>query len=546
MSKNEKVTENKEQKEQTEQKVMTKYDRKVQKRKEEKEKEKKEERISTTVGIVFLVALVCLVASFPIRTYLATHETYVVINGEEVNKVEFDYVYNTSKNNYITQYGSYLSYFGLDTSKDLSTQMYSETLTWQDYFEQNAVESLKQNKALMAEAKAAGFTYDTTDEYNTFKETIKTSAAAAGVSDKEYVRSIYGSYATMGRIEEYVKNDMVMNAYYQKLQVDNAPSDDEIQSYYEENKATYDSVDYRLTTIEADLPTEPTELADPVEETAADTTGTTDGTAATDSTQDTAYQPSDAEIAKAMEDAKVLADDAEQTVAKDGEAHENEKKSSVNYLISDWLFDDARKAGDTTVITNDNSHCYYAVAFEKRYLDETPSADVRVIIPTEDKTGEEILEEWKNGAATEDSFAELCKKYTQDTSAVENGGLFEQVTKTGMTEELSNWIFDSSRQAGDTVAITVSDSTYVLYYIGQDQPEWKINIKNTLVSDTMSQHMQDITADVTVEDPKGKLNYLKVQAEESAAAETETATAETQEITEEQTAATEETATQAQ
>ena len=546
MSKNEKVTENKEQKEQTEQKVMTKYDRKVQKRKEEKEKEKKEERISTTVGIVFLVALVCLVASFPIRTYLATHETYVVINGEEVNKVEFDYVYNTSKNNYITQYGSYLSYFGLDTSKDLSTQMYSETLTWKDYFEQNAVESLKQNKALMAEAKAAGFTYDTTDEYNTFKETIKTSAAAAGVSDKEYVRSIYGSYATMGRIEEYVKNDMVMNAYYQKLQEDNAPSDDEVQSYYEENKATYDSVDYRLTTIEADLPTEPTELADPVEETAADTTGSTDGTAATDSTQDTAYQPSDAEIAKAMEDAKVLADDAEQTVAKDGEAHENEKKSSVNYLISDWLFDDARKAGDTTVITNDNSHCYYVVAFEKRYLDETPSADVRVIIPTEDKTGEEILEEWKNGVATEDSFAELCKKYTQDTSAVENGGLFEQVTKTGMTEELSNWIFDSSRQAGDTVAITVSDSTYVLYYIGQDQPEWKINIKNTLVSDTMSQHMQDITADVTVEDPKGKLNYLKVQAEESAAAETETATAETQEITEEQTAATEETATQAQ
>ena len=546
MSKNEKVTENKEQKEQTEQKVMTKYDRKVQKRKEEKEKEKKEERISTSVGIVFLVALVCLVASFPIRTYLATHETYVVINGEKVNKVEFDYAYNTSKNNYITQYGSYLSYFGLDTSKDLSTQMYSDTLTWKDYFEQNAVESLKQNKALMAEAKAAGFTYDTTDEYNTFKETIKTSAAAAGVSDKEYVRSIYGSYATMGRIEEYVKNDMVMNAYYQKLQEDNAPSDDEIQSYYEENKATYDSVDYRLTTIEADLPTEPTELADPVEETAADTTGTTDGTAATDTTQDTAYQPSDAEIAKAMEDAKVLADDAEQTVAKDGEAHENEKKSSVNYMISDWLFDDARKAGDTTVITNDNSHCYYVVAFEERYLDETPSADVRVIIPTEDKTGEEILEEWKNGAATEDSFAELCKKYTQDTSAVENGGLFEQVTKTGMTEELSNWIFDSSRQAGDTVAISVSDTTYVLYYIGQDQPEWKINIKNTLVSDTMSQHMQDITADVTVEDPKGKLNYLKVQAEESAAAETETATAETQEITEEQTAATEETATQAQ
>ena len=542
MSKNEKVTENKEQ---TEQKVMTKYDRKVQKRKEQKEKEKKEERISTAVGIVFLVALVCLVASFPIRTYLATHETYVVVNGEAVNKVEFDYQYNLTKNNYITQYGSYLTYFGLDTSKDLSTQMYSDTLSWQDYFEQMAVDNLKQSKALKAAAAAEGFTYDTTDEYNTFKESIKTSAAASGVSEKEYIRSIYGGYATMSRIEQYVKNDMVMNAYYEKLQEDNAPSDDEIQSYYDENKASYDSVDYRLTTINAELPTEPTELADPVDETAvADTANTTDGTTTADTTQDTAYQPSDAEIAKAMEDAKVLADDAEQTVAKDGEAHENEKKSSVNYLISDWLFDDARKAGDTTVITNDNSHCYYVVAFEQRYLDETLSADVRVIIPTEDKTGDEILEEWKNGAATEDSFAELCKKYTQDTSAVENGGLFEQVTKTGMTEELSSWIFDSSRQAGDTVAITVSDATYVLYYIGQDQPEWKINIKNTLVSQAMTQYIDDITADITVEDPKGKLNYLKVQAEESAA--DETAAAETQEITEEQTAATEETTTQAQ
>ncbi len=540
MSKNEKVTENKEQ---TEQKVMTKYDRKVQKRKEEKEKEKKEERISTAIGIVVLVALVCLVASFPIRTYLATHETYVVVNGEAVNKVEFDYEYNLTKNNYITQYGSYLAYFGLDTSRDLSTQMYSDTLSWQDYFEQMAVENLKQSKAMKAAAEAEGFTYDTTDEYNTFKETIKTSAASAGVSEKEYVRSIYGVYATMSRIEQYVKNDMVMNAYYEKLQEDNAPSDDEIQNYYEENKATYDSVDYRLTTINAELPTEPTELADPVEETAATDT-TTDGTAATDSTQDTAYQPSDAEIAKAMEDARVLADDAEKTVATAGDAHENEQKSSVNYLISDWLFDDARKAGDTTVITNDNSHCYYVVAFEQRYLDETPSANVRVIIPGEDKTGEEILDEWKSGAATEDSFAELCKKYTQDTSAAENGGLFEQVTKSGMSEELSNWIFDSSRQAGDTVAITVSDSTYVLYYIGQDQPEWKINIKNTLVSQAMSQYVEDITADITVEDPKGKLNYLKVQAEESATVETQAA--ETQEITEEQTAATEETATQAQ
>ena len=46
-------------------------------------------------------------------------------------------------------------------------------------------------------------------------------------SPKEYVRS-YGAYATMSRIEQYVKS-MVMNAYYEKAQ-DNAPSDDEIRA----------------------------------------------------------------------------------------------------------------------------------------------------------------------------------------------------------------------------------------------------------------------------------------------------------------------------
>ena len=57
-----------------------------------------------------------------------------------------------------------------------STEMYSETLTCKYYFEQNGVESLKQNKALMGRAEAAGFTY-LIPRMSTIlfkKETIKT------------------------------------------------------------------------------------------------------------------------------------------------------------------------------------------------------------------------------------------------------------------------------------------------------------------------------------------------------------------------------------
>ena len=67
-----KITENTEQKE----KVMTKYDLKMQKKKEKEEQQKKEDRKSMIMSIIVVLVLAAVVASFPIRTYLATHETY--------------------------------------------------------------------------------------------------------------------------------------------------------------------------------------------------------------------------------------------------------------------------------------------------------------------------------------------------------------------------------------------------------------------------------------------------------------------------------------
>ncbi|MBO5987342.1 MAG: hypothetical protein J6Q02_11200, partial [Lachnospiraceae bacterium] len=145
---------------------MTKYDRKMQKRKEEKEKEEREKRIMTGVGIAILVAAACLVLSFPIRSYITLHKTFITVGGENLTRVEFDYDYLTVVNNYISSYSQYLSWFGLDPSKDLSEQTYSGDRTWKDYFEEMTVDSIRRSKALKADAKKAGFEYDVTQEYN--------------------------------------------------------------------------------------------------------------------------------------------------------------------------------------------------------------------------------------------------------------------------------------------------------------------------------------------------------------------------------------------
>lgn len=518
--------------EQKQEKIVTSYDRKMQKRKEQKEKEKKEQRMTAIVGTVIVIALVCLVASFPIRTYLATHETFAKIGGEAVTKVEFDYNYNTVKNNYLAQYGSYMSYFGVDMTGDLSAQMYSETLTWQDFFEQTAVDNLIRQKALYRQAETEGFAFDTEEEYAEFEKSVKDAAAQAGVSTREYVKQLYGPYATLGRISGYVKDSIYVNEYFAKLAEDKAPGEEEIQAYYEENRASYDSVDYRLVTVDAQLPTEPTELADAAETEAEDTKA--EGTQAEESTAEgnqteEAYQPSEAEIAAAMAEAKEKADAAVETVAQGGELQENVLKADTTSLLRDWLFDSGRKAGDTTVIEDSINHRYYVLAFEKRYLDETPTVDARVLITQED--GQTLLDEWSQGEATEDSFGALCSEHSTDLASASQGGLYEGIVKSGMPEILSSWLFDGGRKAGDTVSISSEEdgNTYVMYYIGTNDPQWELSAANTLLGETLDAYVEEISAGIEVEDPKGNLHYLQAEAEAETADQTQEASEETAE-----------------
>ena len=524
--------------EEQKEKVVTKYDLKMQKRAEEKAKAKKEKQVSLITSILIVAALVCFMASFPIRSYLTVHGTYVKVAGENISRLEFDYNYNMALNNYMNQYGTYLSYMGLDLTGDLSTQMYSDSLTFKDFFEKMAVENIIQTKALKAEAKAAGFTYDATKDYEDYLNYVSQAAEAAGMTEKQFVQENFGTYATTSRLKPIVMENLESSAYYDSVSDEKMPSDEDAENYYAENKDSYDSIDYRMTVINAELPTEPTDLADKTEDTA--TTDNTTGSTSTDSTtgtDTTTYEPSEAEIAYAMEQAKAEADTALKSIAKDGELRENAKRTSLASVTREWLFDESRKAGDTTIIEDENNNRYYVLAFEKRYLDETPTVDVRAVILSNDGdvSADSVLEEWKNGAATEDSFAELADKYNTASTTTSEGGLFEALSVSNVSDELKDWMTDSSRVQGDTAVIAPEGEsyTYVLYFIGTNEAEWMKSIKNTLLTDIMANYLEEITANYSVEDSKNNLNYLKVDAAESAAAAaSESASTETDASTE--------------
>jgi len=473
--------------------VRTHYDMKMEQRARAKQRARREDAIWKTVGIIIAAAVVAFILSFPVRNYLKIHETVCTIGGRDISRVEFDYNYNMVKNAYVKNYGSYLSYYGMDASA-IEDQMYDEVLTFRDYFTKEAVERIKTTSALTAEIEKEGYTVDISKDYEEYLEAMKEGAKEAGVSLGEYYKQSLGQYATQRRIEKFVKESFTTAHFSDDKQRTFTPDDAAIDARYAEDADDYDLFDYNLIRVDAELPTEPTDLAD-------------EGAAVG---EDGSYTPSQAEIDAAMKEASEKANGLESTVFDDGDVHEGERSASVPYQVKNWLVDPARQEGDTTVIESDTINCYYVAGFVARYQDTATTLTAR-IISTDVKTGDEIIAEFNNAGATEDAFVSLVDRYSD--SGTGNGGLYEGLMGSELPGDLGAWILDASRKQGDVSFYfdEASSETYVVYYVGAGKPSWYYTIRNLIESESMDSYLEGLAAGVTVDDPKGNLRYVALE-----------------------------------
>lgn len=352
-------------------KVQTKYDRKMEARRQQKIKEKREEKVTKAVaaviGIVLVAAIVISVAVSVINKNNALKETYIRVGEHDLTQLEYDYYYQTTVNNYLTNYGSLLPYLGLDTTVDFDKQDYMDGLTWKDTFDQMTVDQIKQNKAMVDDAQKAGFTYDTTEDYANFVSGVEQSASAAGVSLKEYYKASFGTYATEKNIEAFVRESIVAGAYYDHLLELKAPSDEEIKAYYDENTQTYDKVDYRSFTFNVELADDASEeeinkAMEELEEKA-------------DAMMQARKDGGDFEelcIENASEDVKADYEDAETEYS----LSEGKYYAGITAAMAEWLYEEGRTQGDIAVIRDDESKACYVVEFVNRYYDETDDARI--------------------------------------------------------------------------------------------------------------------------------------------------------------------------
>ena len=107
------------------------------------------------------------------------------------------------------------------------------------------------------------------------------------------------------------------------------------------------------------------------------------------------------------------------------------------------------------------------------------------------KDAEKLLKKW-NQDKTEANFAELAFANSADTGSSVNGGLYSNISKGQLMQDLDLWCFDASRKTGDTVIIKSSLGYHILY-LAQSSSVWYEQAEKDLIAQLLE---DEITAAV--------------------------------------------------
>ena len=206
--------------------------------------------------------------------------------------------------------------------------------------------------------------------------------------------------------------------------------------------------------------------------------------------------------------------------------------------MQEWLRDSARKDGDITFLAYETSTTnsegeevkslkgYYIVLFQSVNDNNYALANVRHILvafeggTTNSSTGqttysdaekatakeaaEKLLEEWKKGDATEDSFAALANKESDDGDGT-TGGLYEDVYPGQMVTNFNDWCFDESRKPNDTGIVESTYGYHVMFYVGDSETLYRdYMVTNDKLTEEMEAWQTALNDAMTVEQKNTK------------------------------------------
>ncbi len=477
---------------------------------------KKTKRLSIAFVVIMLAVALTAVSILGVRAVnnsgIIDKNTIAAVTGEhKLSSVQMNYylgdVIRNQYSQWSSMYGESLSMYmmmsGLNVNQPLNEQVINQETgeTWADSFVSQALDKALSDYALYDKAMAEGFKL-TEEEESSLKvniEQMKLYAMYYGYKNpNKYLQAIYGYGSTVESYDEYARVSYIASAYYTKNR--DALKYDDAAIRAEDNKDLnkYSSFSYASYYLSSS-----TFL----------TGGTKDdkGTVTYSDAEKEAALKKAEEAANSLLSAKDIID--LDTAIKALEINKDNKNaaSTANTLVmysdipasmQSWIADKARENGNITVIPNESTskdaegketktvNGYYVVMFQERNENLRHLADVRhLLVQFEGGTtgsdgtktysdaekakakaeAEKLLQEWKDGAATEESFIELVKKHSDDGSK-EEGGLFEGIHReSGFVDSFKNWSVDSARKPGDTEVILSEYGYHVMFYVGDDE-----------------------------------------------------------------------------
>lgn len=408
----------------------------------------KKSSVSFWTNIALISVAVLLVASIVLSTVLSSG---IILRSADAFKSEnyeitgsmMQYLFQTQYSTFYSTYYSYMSYFTLDTSKDLREQQYTSSSssgiqeallgtfdgTWFEYFWSKAEKQARQTLMFCEAAKAAGLEL-TEDELDAIESSIDSLAEQAKLygypNTNSYIYAMYGKGIKKSDIRKILTMTEIAAKYYEQEaeKILDGITDEDVQKFFEENKSDYIKADYYLISFDAALEAEDSK------------------------------NPSAEELAKFEEDVNKAKEHANAIA---GFETVDEIKA---YMLEYWF--------------NEYYDSYYTTSVSDLKKDNTITDDD---LPTEDSVKEankaSVLEAVKAAIKDEKNTDELDPMgdtaFDKVLDSVRNKLINQINTKLGsmLKEAIAYndanrevlWIFDEERKAGDSQVFNSDDET---------------------------------------------------------------------------------------
>lgn len=470
--------------------------------------EAKKLKVQTITFVTAMILVVCVaLGTLGIRAFnragiIEKATIAATVGNHSINSVEMNYFYkdaiSSQYNQWYQQYPENTDMYirmlyNLDTTKSLADQPYSEedSTTWAEHFIQQALEDAKSTYAVYDKAMSENYklSEEKQAELESTISNAEYTAAMSGFSSVDsYLRASYGNGASLKSYKQYLETLMVTHAY----SLDYAESLDfdetAIRDYDTEHPNEYDSFTYTLAHLSQSL-----FLGEGTKDENGNVTYTDEEkSAATTKAKDTAdalaKSASEDELKNLISELEVN-QDKEQVTAK---KYEDTLYANVMSVAREWISSADRTKNETTVLESTTGsgddrvvNGYYVVMFHERNENKNFLTNVRHLLVKFEggTTGEDgqtvysdtekakakdeadgYLKTWLEGEKTKESFIELVKAHSDDSSK-DTGGLVENIAPaSSYVKSFLNWSIDTSRQVGDAEVIESEYGYHVMYF----------------------------------------------------------------------------------